>query len=134
MISTSQVVYQKRIQRIDDYKFELEEFSIRMPYQIHLHKPTQVDRTRPVPAKPTKIEATPDIHAVDEEEHPTTFQPDLRWLRDHPQEQVIGDIRNCVRTHAPILECMMTCFLSQIKPKIVEEALSYPDWVLAMQE
>ncbi|XP_031101742.1 uncharacterized protein LOC116005636 [Ipomoea triloba] len=72
--------------------------------------------------------------SIDEGAPPTTFQPDLKWLRNHPQDQIIGDIHDNVRTRASIRECMMACFISQIEPKTIEEALNDSDWVIAMQD
>ena len=57
------------------------------------------------------------------------------WSRDHPVEQIIGDPDTGVQTRrATQNECNFAGFLSQIEPKKVEEALSDPDWVSAMQE
>lgn len=59
--------------RVRDVKFESEEFTIRLPSELH-----QLEQL--------EVEATPIVHAVDEETPPTTFQPNLKWLRDHPQD------------------------------------------------
>ena len=57
------------------------------------------------------------------------------WSRDHPVEQIIGDPDTGVQTRrATQNECNFAGFLSQTEPKKVEEALSDPDWVSAMQE
>ncbi|VFQ88262.1 unnamed protein product [Cuscuta campestris] len=42
-------------------------------------------------------------------------QHNLRWLRDHPPQQVIGDIQSGVRTRSAQqnLEAMLACFISQ---------------------
>ncbi|XP_031121052.1 uncharacterized protein LOC116024300 [Ipomoea triloba] len=63
-----------------------------------------------------------------------TFEPDLRWLRDHPPEQVIGNVRDGVKTRSATRDALFTCFLSQIEPKEIDEALSDPSWIDAMQE
>ncbi|VFQ66165.1 unnamed protein product [Cuscuta campestris] len=43
-------------------------------------------------------------------------QHNLRWLRDHPPQQVIGDIQSGVRTRSAQqnLEAMLACFISQV--------------------
>ncbi|VFQ93676.1 unnamed protein product [Cuscuta campestris] len=63
-------------------------------------------------------------------------QHNLRWLRDHPPQQVIGDIQSGVRTTSAQqnLETMLACFISQMEPKNIEEALADSDWINAMQE
>ncbi|VFQ90794.1 unnamed protein product [Cuscuta campestris] len=63
-------------------------------------------------------------------------QHNLRWLRDHPPQQVIGDIQSGVRTRSAQqnLEAMLACFISQVEPKNIEEALADSDWINAMQE
>ncbi|VFQ77919.1 unnamed protein product [Cuscuta campestris] len=63
-------------------------------------------------------------------------QHNLRWLRDHPPQQIIGDIQSCVRTRRAQqnLEAMLACFISQVEPKNIEEALADSDWINAMQE
>ncbi|VFQ98021.1 unnamed protein product [Cuscuta campestris] len=42
-------------------------------------------------------------------------QHNLRWLRDHPPQQIIGDIQSGVRTRSAQqnLEAMLACFISQ---------------------
>ena len=58
-----------------------------------------------------------------------------KWTRFHPVNQIVGNPQSGVRTRrATQDECLHSCFISQVEPKKVEEALSEPDWVLAMQE
>ena len=68
------------------------------------------------------------------EETQPLFQPDLRWLRDHPQDQIIGEVREGIRTRSSFRENMFSCFLSQEEPKTIEDTLADPDWIEAMQE
>ncbi|GAB2290265.1 hypothetical protein Dimus_038096 [Dionaea muscipula] len=58
-------------------------------------------------------------------------QPDLRWLTDHPPDLVIGNFEADVRTRRQ-LDTTLTCFLSQIEPKVAEDALVDADWITAM--
>ncbi|VFQ67551.1 unnamed protein product [Cuscuta campestris] len=48
-------------------------------------------------------------------------QHNLRWLRDHPPQQIIGDIQSGVRTRSAQqnLEAMLACFISQVVGAIV---------------
>lgn len=46
-----------------------------------------------------------------------------RFVRDHPQDQIIGDISQGVRTRKATREtCEFSAFISQIEPKNFEEA------------
>ncbi|KAL8115415.1 hypothetical protein AgCh_022052 [Apium graveolens] len=55
--------------------------------------------------------------------------------RSHTRDIIIGDPNAGVRTiSATANECMHACFLSQIEPKKIKEALIDPDWIAAMQE
>ncbi|VFQ87884.1 unnamed protein product, partial [Cuscuta campestris] len=60
-------------------------------------------------------------------------QHNLRWLRNHPPQQIIGDIQSGVRTRSAQqnLETMLACFISQVEPKNIEEALADSDWINA---
>ena len=75
-------------------------------------------------------------HNYDHGESSRSYLPRQRvWSRDHPIEQIIGDPDTGVRTRrATQNECNFAGFLSQMEPKKVDEALSDPDWVSAMQE
>ncbi|GKB78932.1 hypothetical protein Tco_0945827 [Tanacetum coccineum] len=84
---------------------------------------------------------------------PTT--PHTRIHKDHPLQNVIGDMQSSVQTrrmkepipdhgflsviyegknHKDLHTCLFACFLSQEKPKRITKALSDPDWIEAMQE
>ncbi|XP_031108714.1 uncharacterized protein LOC116013206 [Ipomoea triloba] len=82
-------------------------------------------------------QATPISH-VNNSSPPTNsqdnFQPDLRWLRNHPQDLVIGRVQDGVKTRSATRDTLFACFLSQIEPKEIDEALSDPSWIEAMQE
>ncbi|GJS73418.1 reverse transcriptase domain-containing protein [Tanacetum coccineum] len=84
---------------------------------------------------------------------PTT--PNTRIHKDHPIENVIGDVKSSVqtrrmtkptseqgflsavyeqKTHDTLNTCLYACFLSQIEPTSIAKALSDSSWVEAMQE
>ncbi|GKE28612.1 hypothetical protein Tco_1443996, partial [Tanacetum coccineum] len=84
---------------------------------------------------------------------PTT--PNIRIHKDHPIENVIGDVKSSVqtrritkltpeqgflsvvyeqKTHDTLNTSLYACFLSQIEPKSIAKALSDSSWVEAMQE
>jgi hypothetical protein len=55
--------------------------------------------------------------------------------RNHPVDQILGDISKGVTTRSRLVNfCEHYSFVSSIEPFRVEEALLDPDWVLAMQE
>ncbi|GKA84288.1 putative ribonuclease H-like domain-containing protein [Tanacetum coccineum] len=83
--------------------------------------------------------------------------PTTRIHRDHPKDQIIGDINSATQTrrmikmseehailsyinkqrrtnHKDYQNCLFACFLSQIEPKKVIQALADSSWVEAMQE
>ena len=58
-----------------------------------------------------------------------------KWDKDHTTDQIIGNPSAGVKTtSATHNECLYGCFLSQNKPKNIDEALLDPDWIVAMQE
>ncbi|GJR03079.1 putative ribonuclease H-like domain-containing protein [Tanacetum coccineum] len=89
----------------------------------------------------------------------TTIQvspiPTTRIHKDHPLDQVIGDLQSATQTrkmsknlkehgfvstiqqrtnHKDIQNCLFACFLSQEEPKKIIHAFKDPSWIEAMQE
>ncbi|GKC39065.1 putative ribonuclease H-like domain-containing protein [Tanacetum coccineum] len=83
--------------------------------------------------------------------------PTTRIHKDHPKYQINGDINSATKTrrmtkitkehamvsyikrqrrtnHKDYQNCLFACFLSQIEPKKVIQALTDPSWIKAMQE
>nr|GFA29453.1 hypothetical protein [Tanacetum cinerariifolium] len=81
--------------------------------------------------------------------------PTLRIYKDHPKSQIIGPVDTPIQTRNKSKEvgeqsfiatihqktdpallqfCIFSCFLSQVKPKKISDALQDPSWVEAMQE
>jgi hypothetical protein len=74
---------------------------------------------------------------VMEEEAPRAPPTQVRATiqRNHPVDQIMGDISKGVTTRSRLaIFCECYSFVSSIEPFRVEEALQDPDWVLAMQE
>ncbi|GJR41731.1 putative ribonuclease H-like domain-containing protein [Tanacetum coccineum] len=84
---------------------------------------------------------------------PTT--PNTRIHKDHSLDHVIGDVQSGVqtrrmtktsneqgfisavyegKTHEDLHTCLFACFLSQVEPKKVIQALTDPSWIEAMQD
>jgi hypothetical protein len=73
----------------------------------------------------------------EEEEVPRAPPTQVRATiqRNHPVDQILGDISKGVTTRSRLDNfCEHYSFISSIEPFRVEEALLDPDWVLAMQE
>jgi hypothetical protein len=65
--------------------------------------------------------------------HPTQVRATIQ--RNHPIDQILGDISKGVTTRSRLANfCEHYSFVSSIEPFRVEEALQDPDWVLAMQK
>ncbi|GJT58690.1 hypothetical protein Tco_1002223 [Tanacetum coccineum] len=81
--------------------------------------------------------------------------PNTRIHKDHPFENVIGDVKSSLqtrrmtkptseqgflstvyeqKTHNTLNTCLYACFLSQIEPTSIAKALSDSSWMEAMQE
>ena len=60
----------------------------------------------------------------------------IREHRNHPLNQVIGDLHTGVQTRHKITSnfCMFVNFVSLIEPKKIDEALREADWIKAMQD
>jgi hypothetical protein len=100
-----------------------------------VHSPTQDDE------QVTQGEACDQGGAQDvqdeEEEVPQAPPTQVRATiqRNHPVDQILGDISKGVTTRSRLANfCEHYSFVSSIEPFRVEEALLDSDWVLAMQE
>ena len=64
--------------------------------------------------------------------HPRVYQG---IQRDHPVDNILGNIRRGVTTRSRLANfCEFYSFVSSLEPLKVDEALSDPDWIIAMQE
>ena len=62
------------------------------------------------------------------------LQP-VHIARDHPIDQIVGDIRSGVQTRSRLASfCEHYSFVSSIEPTKIEDALQDVDWVNAMHE
>ncbi|KAJ9557840.1 hypothetical protein OSB04_012454 [Centaurea solstitialis] len=58
----------------------------------------------------------------------------IKWSKDHPQSQIIGDPSEGVKTRENVNYYLFSCFVSKVEPKKVTEALAALFWVEAKQE
>nr|GFD47758.1 integrase, catalytic region, zinc finger, CCHC-type, peptidase aspartic, catalytic [Tanacetum cinerariifolium] len=75
----------------------------------------------------------------------TIVQPDhqipqhtSKWKKDHPLDNIIGQLSRPVSTrlqlHEQSLFCYYDAFLSSVEPKTYKDALTQSCWIEAMQE
>ncbi|KAJ9547066.1 hypothetical protein OSB04_019609 [Centaurea solstitialis] len=61
--------------------------------------------------------------------------PSLRWTKDHPIDQVLGNPSSGVKTRRQSSNiCLYVNFISENEPKEIDEAMRDPAWVPSMQE
>jgi hypothetical protein len=100
-----------------------------------VHPPTQDDGQ--VPQEEVCDQGGAQEEQVMEEEAPPAPPTQVRATiqRNHPVDQILGDISKGVTTRSRLANfCEHYSFVSSIEPFRVEEALQDSDWVLAMQE
>jgi hypothetical protein len=100
-----------------------------------VHPPTQDGEQ--VPQEEGQDQGGAQEEQVMEEEAPQVPPTQVRATiqRNHPVDQILGDISKGVTTCSLLANfCEHYSFVSSIEPFRVEEALQDPDWVLAMQE
>jgi len=64
----------------------------------------------------------------------TSQGPSIKVQKKHPQELIIGDPDQGIRTRRNKDIVSNSCFVSKCEPKIVKEALTDDFWIEAMQE
>ncbi|KAJ8768804.1 hypothetical protein K2173_023708 [Erythroxylum novogranatense] len=84
--------------------------------------------------KVEEIESKIEELKLDEENH----APDIKTLakaKNHPMEQVIGDLNDGLKIRRNVYENMSnSAFISLVEPKNIKEALEDENWLLTMQE
>ncbi|KAJ9544847.1 hypothetical protein OSB04_024554 [Centaurea solstitialis] len=61
--------------------------------------------------------------------------PALRWTKDHPIDQVLGNPSSGIKTRRQSGNvCLYVNFISENEPKEIDDALRDPAWVSSMQE
>ncbi|KAJ9547698.1 hypothetical protein OSB04_020241 [Centaurea solstitialis] len=92
---------------------------------------TTVSKTAPAP---TNLLPNPSINEASTSGQ--VYQPPaLRWTKDHPIDQVLGNPSSGVKTRRQSGNvCLYVNFISENEPKEIDDALRDPAWVSAMQE
>ncbi|GJW26054.1 retrovirus-related pol polyprotein from transposon TNT 1-94 [Tanacetum coccineum] len=77
------------------------------------------------------------IHTIVPPDHQVS-EHNSKWTKDHPLENIIGDLDRPVSTrlqlHEQALFCYYDAFLTLVKPKNYKDALTQACWIEAMQE
>ncbi|GJU79897.1 retrovirus-related pol polyprotein from transposon TNT 1-94 [Tanacetum coccineum] len=92
----------------------------------------------PIPEVPSNQSLSTDsIHII---VHPDYQIPEhnSKWTKDHPLENIIGELARPVSTrlqlHEQALFCYYDAFLTTVEPKTYKDALTQSCWIEAMQE
>ncbi|GJV13344.1 retrovirus-related pol polyprotein from transposon TNT 1-94 [Tanacetum coccineum] len=77
------------------------------------------------------------IHTIVHPDH-QIFKHNSKWTKDHPLENIIGELARPVSTrlqlHEQALFCYYDAFLTAVEPKTYKDALTQACWIEAMQE
>ncbi|KAJ9543717.1 hypothetical protein OSB04_023424 [Centaurea solstitialis] len=94
---------------------------------------SQTTASEPAPA-PTNLLPDPSLNEASTSGQ--VYQPPaLRWTKDHPIDQVLGNHSSGVKTRRQSGNiCLYVNFISENEPKEIDDALCDPAWVSAMQE
>ncbi|GJW85931.1 retrovirus-related pol polyprotein from transposon TNT 1-94 [Tanacetum coccineum] len=77
------------------------------------------------------------IHTIVHPDHQIS-ENNRKWTKDHPLENIIGELERPVSTrlqlHEQALFCYYDAFLTVVEPKTYKDALTQACWIEAMQE
>ncbi|KAJ9556613.1 hypothetical protein OSB04_011227 [Centaurea solstitialis] len=87
-------------------------------------------------SEPAPTNLLPDPSVNEASTSGQVYQPPaLRWTKDHPIDQVLGNPSSGVKTRRQSGNvCLYVNFISENEPKEIDDALRDPAWVSAMQE
>nr|GEX19723.1 putative ribonuclease H-like domain-containing protein [Tanacetum cinerariifolium] len=112
---------------------------------------TTVDQDAPSPSKShtaaetqssvkvtsAQSSSTASPHQIVQPDHPIP-QHTSKWTKDHPLNNIIGQLSRPVSTRLQLYEqalfCYYDAFLTSVEPKTYKEALTQSCWIEAMQE
>ncbi|GJS19310.1 putative ribonuclease H-like domain-containing protein [Tanacetum coccineum] len=92
----------------------------------------------PIPEIPSDQSSSSDsIHTIMHPDHQIS-EHNNKWTKDHPLENIIGELARPVSTrlqlHEQALFCYYDAFLTAVEPKTYKDALTQACWIKAMQE
>ncbi|GJU97262.1 retrovirus-related pol polyprotein from transposon TNT 1-94 [Tanacetum coccineum] len=99
---------------------------------------TNVDQDAPSPTRSFDQSSSSDsIHTIVHPDHQIS-EHNSKWTKDHPLENIIGELDRPVSTrlqlHEQALFCYYDAFLTVVEPKTYKDALTQSCWIKAMQE
>nr|GEW02225.1 hypothetical protein [Tanacetum cinerariifolium] len=81
--------------------------------------------------------STDSTHVIVHPDHQIS-QHNIKWTKDHPLENIIGQLARPVSTRLQLYEQVLFCyydaFLTSVEPKTYKDALTQSCWIKAMQE
>ncbi|GJV76510.1 retrovirus-related pol polyprotein from transposon TNT 1-94, partial [Tanacetum coccineum] len=91
-----------------------------------------------IPEIPSDQSSSSDsIHTIVHPDHQIS-EHNSKWTKDHPLENIIGELDRPVSTrlqlHEQALFCYYDAFLTAVEPKTYKDALTQSCWIEAMQE
>ncbi|KAJ9561415.1 hypothetical protein OSB04_006575 [Centaurea solstitialis] len=94
------------------------------------------DFSQTIVSEPTPTNLLPDPSIYEASTSGQVYQPPaLRWTKDHPIDQVLGNPSSGIKTRRQSGNvCLYVNFISENEPKEIDDALRDPAWVSAMQE
>ncbi|GJV55479.1 putative ribonuclease H-like domain-containing protein [Tanacetum coccineum] len=92
----------------------------------------------PIPEIPSdQSSSSGSIHTIVHPDHQIS-EHNSKWTKDHPLENIIGELARPVSTrlqlHEQALFCYYDAFLTAVEPKTYKDALTQACWIEAMQE
>nr|GEU39839.1 retrovirus-related Pol polyprotein from transposon TNT 1-94 [Tanacetum cinerariifolium] len=92
----------------------------------------------PIPEVPSDQSSSTDIiHTIVHLDHQIS-EHNSKWTKDHPLENIIGQLARPVSTRMQLHEqasfCYYDAFLTYVEPKTYKDALTQSCWIEAMQE
>ncbi|KAL7607683.1 hypothetical protein Lser_V15G10022 [Lactuca serriola] len=93
----------------------------------------------------TISELEEEVNAEIDPSYDPNYPPLIKWTKDHPQSQIIGESLEKVLTRSQMKAkqaalfsqvefCLFNSFVSKVEPKSVNTSLEHSDWVQAMQD
>nr|GEZ15076.1 hypothetical protein [Tanacetum cinerariifolium] len=81
--------------------------------------------------------STASPHQIVQPDH-LILQHNSRWIKDHPLNNIIGQLSRPVSTRCQLYEqaffCYYDAFMTSVEPKTYKESLTQSSWIEAMQE